>query len=1064
MDLLHDTGQVRIARTRADINDNDPIRIAIELGSPREVMVLMTARTPSGGSLVAIRCYNVTGVVEHELLLVGPLDPTLDADSDGFPELHEMTCFDPNGDGFQPCRFSCPEGVGADCNDTDATIYPGAPDMYCGDGVDQDCDGVDLCGDADGDGYDKCAAGTDDPSCDCNDADENIYPGAPEMCGDGVDQSCDGMDDLCDRDGDGFPADRETGGTPDCDDTNPMVNPGASEVCTPDGGTSRDEDCDGLLDELSTCAGPDVDGDGAEDCSVSPGATCDCNDCDPGVRPSAREICGNGVDENCDGTDAVCASGDADRDGETSRALGGGDCDDANPQVRPGAPERCGDSIDQDCDTRIDEGCPAEDTDRDGWVEAAECENSNAGTPYATETCNDVDDDCDGQKDEVLSPPATSPSGQPLPHGLVGCVQRGMCSMPPCQVDFLTDPVNCGGCRVSCDTIGDRCVDGVCDCESQGGTGPCTPGTTCCAGAGCHDLRNELAHCGACGGDCNAGRPGQRPSADRCAGGSCMCGSGPACGTDAYSACCSTAGAMGCVDTRTSLQHCGGCGIQCGANQVCDNGVCTCIPGRLDCSTADGCETDPAIDLMHCGGCGRTCARAHANAMCVGGVCSTGGCVGEWQNCNMIDGDGCETSLRTASNCGSCGNVCTLANAVATCPTGTCQIESCNTGWADCNGRADDGCETSVRSLTSCGGCGVPCARDHAAESCTTGVCTLGACDPGWGNCDGNATNGCETDLGVTVAHCGTCGNNCGANAVCVSGGCMCAPSYLDCTGDGPGCGTAFGTSACGACGAVCSPGESCDAGGRCACGGTTGSAGTGAVCRTPNDRCCGSTCVDSDLDEQNCGGCGRVCGPSEVCNAQRCTCGPESGGVGAGAVCSMSETCCGPAGCVTTSTSTAHCGGCGVTCGANESCSGGRCQCGGTSGSVGGGAACSAGRSCCGGACVDTSTDEANCGMCGRTCGAGETCSGGVCTCGSGAACGAGQTCCGGTCRTTSTDTANCGGCGIACNTNETCMGGRCCCGSSCATVGSGQRCTSMMGNRCCPMENMCRSEGGSC
>ncbi|MBW3563151.1 MAG: S8 family serine peptidase [Acidobacteria bacterium] len=98
-------------------------------------------------------------------------------------------------------------------------------------------DGGSGCTDADGDGY--CA------SDDCDDNDASVNPGASEVCGDNIDNDCDGsVDEGCstctDADGDGWCA--EDG---DCDDSNAGVNPGETEVC----GDGIDNDCDGSVDE-----------------------------------------------------------------------------------------------------------------------------------------------------------------------------------------------------------------------------------------------------------------------------------------------------------------------------------------------------------------------------------------------------------------------------------------------------------------------------------------------------------------------------------------------------------------------------------------------------------------------------------------------------------------------------------------------------------------------------------------------------------------------------------------------------------------------------------------------
>jgi len=264
---------------------------------------------------------------------------------------------DADSDGWNTC---------ADCNDTQAGVFPGQTETC--DGFDTDCDPTTTVPDdvdADLDGQAICAG-------DCDDTEAAMFLGNPEIC-DGLDNDCDTLvpPGEVDLDLDGFFICDS-----DCDDGDDTIFPGATEVCN-----GIDDDCDTVVpaDEF------DADNDAEMGCEG------DCDDGNSAINTSATEAC-NGVDDDCNGLLDADAAGevDVDLDGFLSCA----DCDDAVDTTYPGAPELCNAGVDDDCDPATDEDV---DADTDGAsICDGDCNDADAAVfPGAVEICNEIDDDCD---------------------------------------------------------------------------------------------------------------------------------------------------------------------------------------------------------------------------------------------------------------------------------------------------------------------------------------------------------------------------------------------------------------------------------------------------------------------------------------------------------------------------------------------------------------------------------------------------------------------------------------------------------------------------------------------
>lgn len=134
---------VAMSTLSADLGQG-PFEVGLDLngGGAYDAHVLVDAPE---GRWYATRCYSIGGTKSSSVLLAGPLDATLDEDSDGWPA--EDDCRDPGG---AACADPCPPLRANDCNEDEATIHPTAADP-CQDQIDQDCSGTDaLCAEDEG--------------------------------------------------------------------------------------------------------------------------------------------------------------------------------------------------------------------------------------------------------------------------------------------------------------------------------------------------------------------------------------------------------------------------------------------------------------------------------------------------------------------------------------------------------------------------------------------------------------------------------------------------------------------------------------------------------------------------------------------------------------------------------------------------------------------------------------------------------------------------------------------------------------------------------------------------
>lgn len=305
-----------------------------------------------------------------------------------------------------------------------------------------------------------------------------------------------------------------------------------------------------------------------------------------------------------------------------------------------------------------------------------------------------------------------------------------------CGVDLSRDAKHCGACGNACPSypllhVRSRCVSGGCELECFTPFDPWTP----------QDFQN-------CNGKVDDG-----------------CES----------------------DVLNDTKNCGTCGNACGPGVACIEGKCGCPAGRVECN---GMCVDTRNDDANCGACGNpcdpddgTCKPRPPNARygCRNGQCRALKCNDRGADCNgdlaanACNGDGCEVQDLGSdpNNCGACGNKCKAGESCVDEGNGPeCAVPCARFGKSAC----PDGCKDLLTDVLACGSCNGACAPSgpHQVSACSKGVCTHD-CAPGWGDCNGDATDGCEVDLRVHPSHCGACGNACALTAgqPCVDGVCL---------------------------------------------------------------------------------------------------------------------------------------------------------------------------------------------------------------------------------------------------------------------------------------------------
>jgi hypothetical protein len=546
------------------------------------------------------------------------------------------------------------------------------------------------------------------------------------------------------------------------------------------------------------CNGLDDDGDDRIDEDVPLGDLCEVvgglgvcaggrNICVDGAllcRPtqeSSPEVC-DGLDNDCDGRineDVLNRCGDCGEEPPEVCNQLDDDCDGAVDEGVLNACQLCGDvpadrcdGEDNDCNGIVDDGCPCQDQESQACGrDVGQCSSGlqscvdgmwdpvcDGEVTPTVETCNDLDDDCDGEIDEALARPCGETDEGVCRRGTNECTEG---VWGACENEIQPGDEVCNGADDDCDSIVDENLEQPCGSA----VGECNTGARTCTDGeygGCEgSVGPQDEDCDGQDNDCDG-------QADE--GVLNVCGQ---CGENPVEVCNGQDDDCDQITDEGVLNACGVCGpvpadICDGIDNDCNGTVdddCPCVGG-----TVEACGSDRG-----------TCERGRRE--CVAGAWSD--CVGSVGSavevCNGLDDD-CDgqTDEEITRECGTGIGRCSVGT--ETCVNGMfapCagavnpRDEECDDQDNDCDGTIDE-------NLTQA------CGSDSGECSSGTRICDAGDFGPCIGRITGNAEvcddldNDCDGETDENLVQ--RCGSDVG---VCSSGNSTCiAGEYNACAGN----------------------------------------------------------------------------------------------------------------------------------------------------------------------------------------------------------------------------------------------------------------------------------------